>query len=92
MRLPKPSGRAPRPLHVFAPRTAAMLASPGAAAALKKAGAVAVYLAGPSSILKTLLQDDTAAIDRLVFEGCNALAILQEAQAALKVRGAFAGG
>lgn len=58
---------------------------PGVAAALKKAGAVAVYLAGPASILKTLAPEDAVSIDRLIFEGCNALAVLQEAQAALRV-------
>ncbi len=57
----------------------------GAASALKKAGAVAVYLAGPASVLKTLASEDAIAIDRLIHEGCNALAILEEAQAALQV-------
>ncbi len=44
-------------------------AIPGAAAALKKAGAVLVYLAGPASILKTLDAKDKTAIDRLIYEG-----------------------
>ncbi len=57
----------------------------GAASALKKAGAVAVYLAGPASVLKTLAPQDAIAIDRLIHEGCNALAILKEAQAVLRV-------
>ncbi len=57
----------------------------GAASALKKAGAVAVYLAGPASVLKTLAPEDAIAIDRVIHEGCNALAILEEAQAALRV-------
>ncbi len=57
----------------------------GAASALKKAGAVAVYLAGPASVLKTLAPEDAIAIDRLIHEGCNALAILEEAQATLRV-------
>ena len=58
---------------------------PGAAAALKKAGALAVYLAGPPSVLKTLAPQDTVAIDRLVHEGCNVLALLREAHAVLHV-------
>jgi methylmalonyl-CoA mutase len=58
---------------------------PGAASALKKAGAVLVYLAGPASILKTLDAQDKTAIDRLIYEGCNVLAVLQEAQRILCV-------
>ena len=58
---------------------------PGAAAALKKAGALAVYLAGPPSVLKTLAPQDAVAIDRLVHEGCNVLALLREAHAVLHV-------
>jgi methylmalonyl-CoA mutase len=57
----------------------------GAAAALKNAGAVLVYLAGPASILKTLDEADKCAIDRLIYEGCNALAVLEEAQHVLRV-------
>lgn len=57
----------------------------GAAAALKNAGAVVVYLAGPASILKTLREEDKTAIDRLIYNGCNALALLQEAQRVLCV-------
>ncbi len=57
----------------------------GAADALKRAGAVVVYLAGPASILKTLSEEDKTAIDRLVYNGCNALALLQEAQRVLCV-------
>ncbi len=60
-------------------------AMPGAASALKKAGAVLVYLAGPASLLKTIDAKDKTAIDRLIYEGCNALAILQEAQRVLCV-------
>jgi methylmalonyl-CoA mutase len=58
---------------------------PGAASALKKAGAVLVYLAGPASILKTLDAQDKTAIDRLIYDGCNVLAVLQEAQRVLCV-------
>ena len=58
---------------------------PGAASALKKAGAVLVYLAGPASILKTLDAQDKTAIDRLIYDGCNVLAVLEEAQRVLCV-------
>ena len=75
----------PAPAACLCASNAAYAAMPGVAAALKKAGAVAVYLAGPASILKTLAPEDAVSIDRLIFEGCNALAVLQEAQAALRV-------
>ncbi len=57
----------------------------GAASALKQAGAVMVYLAGPASALKALDAADRGAVDRLVYEGSNALALLQEAQRVLRV-------
>ncbi len=57
----------------------------GYASALKKAGAVLVYLAGPASVLNALAEPDKSAIDRLIYEGCNALALLQEAQRVLRV-------
>ena len=44
-----------------------------------------VYLAGPASILKTIDAQDKTAIDRLIYEGCNVLAVLQEAQRVLCV-------
>lgn len=78
--------QSPAPIACLCSSNAGYASMPGAAAALKKAGAILVYLAGPASILKTLPQHDNAAIDRLLFEGCNALLILQEAQAALRVQ------
>lgn len=75
----------PAPAVCLCASNAVYAAMPGAAAALKKAGAVLVYLAGPASILKTLDAKDKTAIDRLIYEGCNALAVLQEAQRVLCV-------
>ncbi len=77
--------RSPAPVACLCSSDKVYAAMPGAAAALKKAGSVAVYLAGPAPVLESLDPSDTAAIDRLIHEGCNALAILEEAQAALKV-------
>ncbi len=77
--------RSPAPVACLCSSNKVYAAMPGAAAALKKAGGVAVYLAGPASLLETIDPADAVAIDRLVHEGCNALAILEEAQAALKV-------
>lgn len=77
--------RSPAPVACLCSSNKVYAAMPGAAAALKKAGGVAVYLAGPASLLETIDPADAVAIDRLVHEGCNALAILEEVQAALKV-------
>jgi methylmalonyl-CoA mutase len=77
--------QSPAPAACLCASNAAYGSVPGAASALKKAGAVAVYLAGPASILKSLDPQDAASIDRLIDEGCNALALLQEAQAFLRV-------
>jgi methylmalonyl-CoA mutase len=77
--------RSPAPAACLCASNAAYTSLPGAAQALKKAGAVAVYLAGPASILKTLDPRDAASIDRLIYEGCNALALLQEAHQFLRV-------
>jgi methylmalonyl-CoA mutase len=77
--------QSPAPAACLCASNAAYASMPGAAAALKKAGAVAVYLAGPASILETLDPQDSASVDRLIGEGCNALALLQEAQVFLRV-------
>jgi methylmalonyl-CoA mutase len=77
--------QSPAPAACLCASDAAYGSTPGAASTLKKAGAVAVYLAGPASILKTLDPRDAASIDRLIDEGCNALALLQEAQEFLRV-------
>ncbi len=77
--------RSPAPVACLCSSNKVYASMPGAASALKKAGAVAVYLAGPASLLETIEPQDAIAIDRLIHEGCNALAILEEVQAALKV-------
>jgi len=77
--------QSPAPAACLCASNGAYAGMPGAASALKKAGAVLVYLAGPASILKTLPAEDATAIDRLIYSGCNALAVLQEAQRILCV-------
>jgi methylmalonyl-CoA mutase len=77
--------QSPAPAACLCASNAAYASVPGAAAALKKAGAVAVYLAGPATVLETLNPQDAASIDRLIGEDCNALALLQEAQIFLRV-------
>lgn len=58
---------------------------PGAAAALRKLGAAAVYLAGPPRVLAAFDEQDKRAIGRLVYDGCDMLAILREAHRLLRV-------
>jgi methylmalonyl-CoA mutase len=77
--------QSPAPVVCLCASNGAYASTPGAAAALKRSGAMLVYLAGPPSILKTLDAADRGAIDRLVYEGCNALALLQETQRVLRV-------
>ncbi|MFP4538860.1 MAG: methylmalonyl-CoA mutase family protein, partial [Dichotomicrobium sp.] len=57
----------------------------GAAAALREAGAVAVYIVGTAATLEALPQADTGAVHRVLHEGCDALAILSEAHRILQV-------
>ena len=77
--------QSPAPAACLCASNGVYAAMPGAAAALKEAGAVLVYLAGPASILKTLDAKDKTSLDRLIYEGCNVLAVLQEAQRILCV-------
>ncbi len=77
--------QSPAPIACLCSSNEGYSSVPGAASALKKAGAVAVYLAGPASVLKALDPQDAVSIDRLVYEGCDALALLEEAQLLLRV-------
>jgi len=77
--------QSPAPAACLCAPNSLYAAMPGAASALKKAGAVLVYLAGPASIVKTLDAKDKTAVDRLIYEGCDVLAVLQEAQRVLCV-------
>jgi len=77
--------QSPAPVACLCASNATYAELKGAAAALKRSGAAHIYLAGPASLLATLDAADRTAVDRLVYEGCNALAILEEAQHILRV-------
>ncbi|RIA56334.1 methylmalonyl-CoA mutase family protein [Dichotomicrobium thermohalophilum] len=57
----------------------------GAVTALRERGAAAVYIVGKPDTLEMLLEADARAIQRVLFEGCDALTILREAHDLLKV-------
>lgn len=57
----------------------------GVVSGLRARGAAAVYIAGKPDTLEMLLEADARAIQRVLFEGCDALAILREAHEILKV-------
>jgi methylmalonyl-CoA mutase len=59
---------------------------PGAAAALKSAGAVAVYLAAEPASLALLDDADKRAIDRIIYDGCNMLKTLAELHHMMRVK------
>ncbi len=75
----------PAPVACLCSSNAVYGSMEGAATALKTAGALVVYLAGPAAALRALSVADKGAVDRLIYEGCNALAVLQEAQQMLRV-------
>ncbi len=77
--------KSPAPVACLCSSNAGYSAMPGVARALKKAGAVFVYLAGPASLLAKLAAEDASVIDRLLYEGCDALALLEEAHRILRV-------
>jgi len=58
----------------------------GAASALERAGAQAVYLTGTAMSLEAVTAEDIRAIGRVLHDGCDALAILREADDLLSVK------
>jgi methylmalonyl-CoA mutase len=77
--------QSPAPVACLCSSNAVYESMPEAASSLKKAGALFVYVAGPASVLKALGPAGAIAVDRLIHEGCNVLALLQEAQGILCV-------
>ncbi len=57
----------------------------GVVTSLRARGAAAVYLVGKPKTLEMPLEADAREIQRLLFDGCDALAILREAHQLLKV-------
>lgn len=78
--------RNPAPVACICAPPKILAAMPGVAPALKQAGAVAVYLAASRSDLSDVSDDDKRAIDRIVYEGCDALKILSELHDAMRVK------
>jgi methylmalonyl-CoA mutase len=58
----------------------------GVPAALREAGAAAIYFAGVSTLLPNLERSDRLLIDRIIYEGCNMLAVLTELHEVMGVR------
>ncbi len=58
---------------------------PGAAAALKKAGAAALYVAIEPNGLNRLDAKDQRAVDRILYPGCDALSVLSELHQIMRV-------
>jgi methylmalonyl-CoA mutase len=78
--------RSPAPVACICGSVKTLLAMPGAAATLKKAGAIAVFLAASRETLSLLPEEDKRAIDRIIYEGCDAIKILSELHEAMRVK------
>jgi methylmalonyl-CoA mutase len=78
--------RSPAPIACICGSKKTLVEITGVAFTLKKAGAVAVYLAADPSILASLPEEDKRAIDRIIYEGCDAVKILSELHEAMRVK------
>jgi methylmalonyl-CoA mutase len=78
--------RSPAPVACICGSPKTLSEITGVAATLKKAGAVAVYLAANPETLSVLPEDDKRAIDRIIYEGCDAVKILTELHEAMRVK------
>jgi methylmalonyl-CoA mutase len=78
--------RSPAPIVCICGSAKTLTAMPGAAVALKKAGAVAVFLAASRETLSLLPEEDKRAIDRIIYEGCDAIKILSDLHEAMRVK------
>jgi methylmalonyl-CoA mutase len=78
--------RSPAPIACICGSRKTLAELSGAAATLKKSGAVAVYLAAGPDMLALLPEDDKRAIDRIIYEGCDAIKILAELHEAMRVK------
>lgn len=75
----------PSPVACLCASDAAYAQMKGAALALKKAGALFLYIVAQPTVLGTLDPAEANACDRLIYDGCDALAVLQEAHRILRV-------
>jgi methylmalonyl-CoA mutase len=78
--------RSPAPIACICGSQKTLTENPGAAQTLKKAGAVAVYLAADPEALASIPEEDKHAVDRLIYEGCDAIKILTELHEAMRVK------
>ncbi len=78
--------RSPAPVACICASPAMLAALPGVPGALRRAGAVAVYLVAAPEAVKELPDDDKRAVDRIIYEGCNMLKILEELHDVMRVR------
>ncbi len=78
--------RSPAPIACICASNKTLSEMPGAAAVLKKAGAVAVYLAAEPSALPLLDEAEKRSIDRIIYDGCNMLKTLAELHHMMRVK------
>ena len=78
--------RSPAPVACICASPKALAAMMGVASALKRAGAVAVYLAADPDMLGGLNEADKRAIDRIVYDGCDMLKTLTELHHMMRVK------
>ncbi len=78
--------RSPAPVACICASPATLRVLPGVPGALRRAGAVAVYLVADADALKDLPEDDKRAVDRIIYEGCNMLTILEELHHMMRVK------
>jgi methylmalonyl-CoA mutase len=78
--------RSPAPVACICASAKTLAAMGGVPAALKRAGAVAVYLAADPEMLADLSEADKRSIDRIVYDGCNMLKTLTELHHMMRVK------
>jgi len=78
--------RSPAPIACLCGSPKTLAALPGAALALKRAGAIAVYLAATRDTLSIFGEEDKRAIDRIIYDGCDAVKTLSELHDAMRVK------
>lgn len=78
--------RSPAPIACICASDKTLGQMSGVAAALKRGGAVAVYLAAEPGTLSILSDEDKRAVDRIIYEGCNMLKLLMELHHMMRVK------
>ncbi len=78
--------RSPAPVACICASAKMLADMPGVPAELKRAGAVAVYLAADPKLLADLSEADKRSIDRIVYDGCDMLKTLTELHHMMRVK------